>query len=379
MKQNLWVLVWMCVLGPSASAAVAAAEILRVSNDHDSGPGSFRQALAEADTNSDVFVVRFDRDFTVKLRSSLSYRGNKPLTIDGGQAVIDGGNIGHGNILDIHSSAPVVLKNIKFINSRGNGVVVKIPDEAIGNVSVTLDGVEIKQSTLYGLHIDDNFHAKDEGDAGSAAGILLNIYNSAFVDNGVGELDYDGIRVDERGAGDIIAHISDTQINHNGGDGLELDEGGAGNVNLTMIHSELNNNGFFNESDLEDGLDIDEAGAGDVNVTLIGVHADGNHEQGIDLDEFDSGTIELTFSDVHSDDNVNEGIKVDEQHDGDILTFFSHVYVKNAGQEGIRIAQNGNGRVYSELHHVEFPDATYRAGLKDDDGVGKMLLAWLNR
>ena len=379
MKQNLGVGAWMSVFLISSSISIAAADILHVSNGNDSGPGSFRQALSEADANPSITEIRFDRGYALNLRSSLSYHGSQPLSIDGGQAVIDGGGIERSNILNIDTAASIVLKNINFRNSHANGVVVTVPTGAVGNVSVTLDKVSIQQSALYGLHIDDNFHEKDEGDAGSAAGILLTINDSVFVDNGVGELDYDGIRVDERGTGDIVAHVSGSRIDRNGGDGLELDEGGAGNVILTMVNSQLDRNGFFNQADLDDGLDIDEGGAGDVHVTLIGVHANGNYEQGIDLDEYESGTIELAFFDVQANDNASEGIKVDEDSDGDILTHFNRVQVKSGGQEGIQIAQQGVGQVYSALLDVESPDAGYRVERKEDDGLGKMLLAWLKR
>lgn len=371
--------VWIGIVLLATSVSMAAADTVRVSNDHDSGPGSFRQALAQADTDVGINAIRFDRNYTVNLRSPLVFHGSQALTIEGEQAVVDGGDIQQGDILTIHSAAPIVLKNIDFRNSYANGVVVKVPAEAVGTVSVTLDKVVIKKTALFGLHIDDNFHEKDEGDAGSAAGILLNISGSAFIDNGVGELDYDGIRVDERGPGDIVAHISDTRINHNGGDGLELDEGGVGDVIVTMINSHLHENGFFNQADLDDGLDIDEAGSGDVKLTLIGVLADGNHEQGLDLGERDAGTIELAFFDVSADHNVKEGIKVFEDGDGDILTFFNHVKVPDAGPAGIRIAQSGDGRVFSERHDVVTSNDGASVARVADEGTGKLLLAWLKR
>ena len=359
--------------------SVSAKEV-HVTNNLDSGPGSFRAALTLAEQDPKIYKILFEDNFTINLAKELIYMGKQEIAIDGKRSIIDGADVDThlANLLTFRVSNSVTLKNFTFRNSKGSGLVVEIDPESQGNITVSLEKITVANAALYGIHIDDNFDTKDKGNAGSMAGIRLNVSDCAILNNGNGDVDHDGIRIDERGDGDIIAYVSGTQIDRNGGDGFELDEGGNGNVELTMIDSHLNFNGSLNPEDLDDGLDIDEAGNGDVHVTLIGVHSDSNYEEGIDLDELDAGSIELTFYDVHSDHNAREGIHVDEDNTGDIIAYLSHVEVNNLGQQGLRIEQQGSGEVYSQLIAVHSSDQVYQPD-QNSSGSRETLLAWLHR
>ena len=245
---------------------------------------------------------------------------------------------------------------MSVINSATRGIVINIPDNAEGDdINVNLLNVNIANSALYGLHIDDNaneFDEGDEGDEGSAIGIELNIFKSNFTGNGTGAIDFDGIRVDERGEGDIVAKIRNTHIDRNGGDGIELDEAGEGDVVAIMNRVTLNNNGFYNAEDLDDGFDIDEAGDGDIHVYLTGVQANDNMDEGLDFDEEGEGDVLLKAFNVKAMNNFDEGIKVDEEGDGDIKSRLTKVKVINSGDDGIQFTEVGEGKIRARLKKV---------------------------
>lgn len=230
--------------------------------------------------------------------------------------------------------------------------LISLKDAQSEDIKVSLDAVDIHGSALYGLHIDDNADEFDDGEIGSAIGIELNISDSSFKDNGIGAIDFDGIRVDERGQGDIHATIINTHIDSNGGDGLELDEAGRGSVDTILKHVTFNDNGFYNEEDLDDGFDIDERGAGDIDVSLFKVLLNRNQDEGLDIDESGSGSVKVKLQHVIVMDTVDEGIKIDEHGAGNVETMFSNVMVMDGGDDGIQVTEQGNGYIESELQKV---------------------------
>jgi hypothetical protein len=77
--------------------------------------------------------------------------------------------------------------------------------------------------------------------------LKISVPSSVLANNSLSSvklIDFDGIRVDERGQGDIHATIINTHIDSNGGDGLELDEAGRGSIDTILKHVTFNDNGF---------------------------------------------------------------------------------------------------------------------------------------
>src|SRR4029453_15263127 len=114
--------------------------------------------------------------------------------------------------------ADLELRDLTF-QAGEDGVFVPVPGDATGEISVSLRNVNIVDSGLFGLHIDDQ-------SIGLVGSIHLAIWGGSFTNNGTEALDFDGIRVDEGGAGDIAARLSNVVVDGNGADGLELDERG---------------------------------------------------------------------------------------------------------------------------------------------------------
>lgn len=151
------------------------------------------------------------------------------------------------------------------------------------------------------------------------AGIALTLHRVTVRDNGfaTGRDDFDGIRINEGAAGDVVLTVRQTQVVNNAADGIEIDEKGSGSVFTTVHNSVFNDNGTQPQlpEDLEDGFDIDEAGPGGIEVRLVHVSVSANENQGIDLDEEGSGSVDVRGTDVRAIGNRNEGVKISEVAD----------------------------------------------------------------
>lgn len=357
------------LLAMSVAAAMAntsfASSSIQVSDEE-----SLRSAFEAASFDSSIDTLVFERNTRIELTEPVVYSGSQALSIFGNGAVIDGSLAGEFVLDDdltaitedgslvFNTSAALTIRHLSVINSATRGIVVNIPSDATGaDVAVTLDRVKVRNSALFGLHIDDNADEFDDGLSGSSVGVHLQVLYSVFTENGTGAIDFDGIRVDERGEGDITAFFYDTRINANGGDGMELDEAGDGDVMASLLNVKLNNNGYYNAEDLDDGFDVDEAGEGDVRLILKNVKINGNLDEGLDVDEAGEGSVELRLRKVTARDNADEGVKVDEEDEGDIRANLKQLTVRRSGDDGIQFTELGEGKIDAKLNEVVVRDS----------------------
>ena len=335
---------------------------------------SLRKAITAANSDKNISQITFKKEAKIQLTSPIIYTGQQALLIEGNNAEINGEKAGKSESfyddvekmttvrtqdgsLMFNTAANISIHNLSVVKSHTRGIVVTIPVEAKGNdAMLTLNNVSVLDSRLYGLHIDDNSDELDDGDTGADIGVHLQISHSKFINNGTGAIDFDGIRVDERGNGDITADIVDTDISHNGGDGIELDEGGNGGVQANMINVALNENGFYNESDLDDAFDIDEAGPGEIDVKLINVMLTNNKDQGLDFDEEGAGDADVLLYNVVATNTLKEAIKIDEEDAGNINANLFKVKVTKGADDGIQLTELGAGKITALLNDVQATD-----------------------
>lgn len=342
---------------------------------------SLRAAIAAANLDNSIEKIVFGKNAYISLSAPVIYTGSQDLKLIGKGATIDGSSAGsfvldgdltavtEDGTLIFNTAGDISIHNLTVKDSATRGIVMNIPDDADDSrINVDLHKVNIINSALYGLHIDDNANVFDDGNQGSAIGIDLKITRSNFIGNGTGAIDFDGIRVDERAEGDINALIVHTHINGNGGDGIELDEAGEGSVDITMVQVTINNNGFYNEEDLDDGFDIDEADNGDIEAKLVGVEVNGNMDEGLDFDEAGDGDVEIKLNNVSAHNNSDEGIKIDEENEGNIEIKFRKVDVIGSGDDGIQFTELGTGEVEGVLKKVTANDNA-KYGIKIEQWV----------
>lgn len=323
---------------------------------------SLHQAVYNASLDSSISRIVFAPGVEIFLSAPVVYFGTQSLKLVGNGAIIDGSGAGSFTLDDdltaittdgslvFNTEGDISIRNLTIRDSATRGIVVNIPVDASGDdIQVSLHRVNVVGSALFGLHVDDNDSEFDDGETGSSVGIYLSMSFSNFVGNGTGAIDFDGVRVDERGEGSIEAVLFHTHIDGNGGDGMELDEAGEGDVSASLFHVSLNNNGFYNEEDLDDGFDIDEAGEGDVNVSLFAVQANGNMDEGLDFDEEGDGNVIAKLRRVVARNNSDEAFKIDEEGGGDIRVALKRVKIVNSGDDGIQFTELGEGRIDASM------------------------------
>ncbi|MCF6204094.1 MAG: right-handed parallel beta-helix repeat-containing protein [Methylococcaceae bacterium] len=351
------------ILNYTLLAFVASTNAKAINMVHDEA--SLQTAMVEANADSSIYKIVFEKNAKIILTKPAIYNGKQAIILDGNNAIINGAAASSflldRNLTATHekgslifnTAADIKINNLTVKKSATRGIVINIPGNATDDdIMVTLHKVNVLDSALYGLHIDDNTDNFDDGLFGSKIGIKLKISKSNFTGNGISAIDFDGIRIDERGEGNIDVRIKNTHIDGNGGDGIELDEAGDGDVTVNMEHVTLNNNGFYNKNDFDDGFDIDEAGNGDIKVHLSQVQVNENMDEGLDFDEADSGDLLLNFNKVRIVNNLDEGIKIVEKNEGDIKAKLTKIKVKKNGSDGIQFTELGAGEIRVTLKKI---------------------------
>jgi hypothetical protein len=187
-------------LGPLLPVAVVQAASLVVTNLSDSGAGSLRQAITDANASAADDTITFSVSGTIVLGSTLpsivaaSTAG--ALTIDGsGQTITVSGN-NSVQVIIVNSGADLTVKHLNIGNASGNtggGLVnfsgtVTITDSTFSNNSASSGGGGIVNSSGTVIIADSTFSSNSSG-LSSGGGIAnfsgtVTITNSTFSSNG---------------------------------------------------------------------------------------------------------------------------------------------------------------------------------------------------
>jgi hypothetical protein len=295
-------------------------------------------------------------------------------------------------------------------------------------VHLVLQDVSVSGVAYHGVHVSDCDLADECGSGsggggdGAPASVVVDLGSVDIRDVGIGAFDADGIRVDERGDGDLHFNAYRSTFSDIGADGVELDEGDAGDVVALVSDSRfLDNGGYcdpgvlgpllpaeaegefgdgekreadlpakvtgsaddrcfehevliydtgFIESyqigiDLDDGIDIDEAGEGDLRLVMTDSEVRGNLDEGVDLDEEDAGNAVVSYVRTTVRHNTDDGIRTSESGAGDLTGLVYAVTARNNGGNGIRLDHSGDG----DLSVSVFKTRTSNNDDGDDTGV----------
>jgi hypothetical protein len=376
----------------------------------------------------------------IEIWSTVQYGGRAPLTLVGtGQTVRTEHDL---TLLAVTEGADLRVSNLDFqgpggfsINNRGDldgeagkGIFVDVRDDQRGRVNVMLTNVGVSGVANHGIHISDCDLADACGSGGGGGGdgsraSISVVLNGVTVDDvGNGKFDADGLRVDERGEGDIIAFIRNASFTRVGADGVELDEGDDGNVRARAFRSDFSNNGAycdpgllavflpdpdeaeFDESeevtpgaippqvsgspddqcferevdlydsgfveayefgiDVDDGIDIDEAGAGSLVTSMVRSTIGDNLDEGVDFDEEDAGDARVRFVNTDAFGNADDGFKVSEAGEGAVLGAMRRATSTDNGGKGAVFEEEDEGDLFVSVV------GTTTAGNDDEDDTG---------
>lgn len=414
------------LLALAALPSLASAPLL-VTTGADTGEGSFRAALETASRDTQtrpIFIVTGD---DIDIQTTLAYSGRAPLEIYGnGQTVHARENV---TLLEISEGADLSVSKLHFkgqggfsIENRGDedgsggkGIFLDVRDDQTGVVHMVLENVSVSGVAYHGIHVSDCDLADECGGGsggggdGAPASINAELTDVRIERVGLGSFDADGIRIDERGDGDIRFASYNSVFRKVGADGVELDEGDAGSVYASTVENRFLDNGDYCDPrilhsylpdepdgefddgetseadlpaavtdspddrcfereislhasgfveayefsiDLDDGIDIDEAGDGDLVMTMTDSEITGNLDEGVDLDEEDAGNAVISHVRSFADHNTDDGFRTSEAGPGDLIAVVFEVGAWKNGGNGLRFDEAGPGTVAVTIHRV---------------------------
>ncbi len=293
---------------------------------------------------------------SIAINQPLVYAGTAPLSINGSGLVINDAGLQGEPMLHVSQGADLTLNNLSLVGpggyslenqGGGKGIYVEVPMERVGVVSVRLTDVTVKDTGNHGVHIsdcslgDDCGAGQGGGGDGSPASFHVQLNRVTIDGAGNGKQDADGLRVDDRGEGDIFLSATNSVFTYVGGDGIELDEGNEGSVLINVRNSDFVHNGAYcsdefvddpialdpscdddGDPDVDDAFDIDEAGPGGIAGTIANLKIIDNYDEGLDFDtegEGDDNAVDLDIMNVYATGNADEAIKVSEEGNASVV------------------------------------------------------------
>ncbi|MEZ4553648.1 MAG: right-handed parallel beta-helix repeat-containing protein [Dehalococcoidia bacterium] len=390
----------LLVLGSGARPVEAATTVL-VFSTADSGPGTFRAAIDQANNNSNVGYIRFLTNGPITLQDPVVYEGSQPLTLAGlfntviqGQSTNPVGNTDlvcnvddDEGLFESNGGADLTLVSLTFQNNPcGNGVYVYLYGDE--DVSITLNRVAARNNDEDGVRIEE--------DSGCDRGTNINLTVTTSTFSGNGD---DGLEINDEGDGDVTASLRFSAFRDNGEDGFDIYEECDGDVSLTTLSSTFNDNGWDEEDG--EGIDVDEYGSGYVEVTLNGLDASRNTDDGVDIEEYDGSYVEsvalqreetdssevqqsaatdgpqtatcegdnltLTVNGGRASDNGSDGFEVDEEDCGSLYMTVTAVVASGNDDDGFDAAEYGPGDLDFTAGSATAADNN---GHDDEDGNG---------
>jgi hypothetical protein len=160
---------------PLLAPAPARAASFTVTNTNDSGPGSLRQAILDANLITGADTITFDVSGTITLASTLPAIDDE-LTIDGsGQSIIISGD-NKVRVITVNGGATLNLTGLTIANGLCNNCA--------GGGLYTEDGtININHGTFSGNSADCGPDCGISGGAIANRGSVLNVSNSTFAGN----------------------------------------------------------------------------------------------------------------------------------------------------------------------------------------------------
>ncbi len=450
---------YMAVAAGLALNTQLASAITLVTNGDDSGEGSLRAALELASSNPAALPIIVSSSVTdIQLSTTLDYTGERPLVLFGsGQAVNMPFN---QTILQSSTGASMRISGLDFIgpggfdiNNRGDlngevagkGIFIDVADEQVAAVQLVLNDVTVQGVANHGIHVSDCNLADDCGGGGggagegSAASIVIALSGVTVADAGNGRFDADGLRVDERGIGNVTYRIFNSTFVDVGADGIELDEGQDGSVTGEVAATAFIDNGAYCDPalleaylpvpdeaefeegeatdddipgpvtgspddrcferevsyydsgavesyefgiDVDDAFDIDEAGMGSIKSAVVAAEIVGNYDEGLDFDEEDQGNIILIVDSISGENNTDDAVKLSEKGMGGVTAIVSSSDIFDNDGKGLVFEEADAGNLdglvfFSELTGNDDGETQIEA-VQEDAGTGTLVIELTN-
>ena len=169
-----------------------------------------------------------------------------------------------------------------------------------GDFVVDMTNVEASRNLEEGVDFEEDDDFAGGGD------LVTTLVGVTANDNEGGDA---GLKIREKGDGNLAANVRDALANANDGDGVNLREDAAGSLVGSVDHSTARENDG-------DGLEFEENGAGDLSATADQSTNDGNGQDGVEFDENGAGDLAGTVSRGSASNNDAAGVRADQQVPG---------------------------------------------------------------
>ena len=341
-----------------------------VTNTNDSGPGSLRQALADA---SDGDIIGFAVTGTIGLTSGeLLVAKNITISGPGAENLAVNGNT-KSTVFHVAPGETVTISGLTIINGYTTGSGGGIHND---HAALTLNDCTITGNQGGGIY----------NDAENSGGALLEINNSSVTDNSGG-----GIYNDALGGGVATLNITDSSLNNNYSGGAILSRGWLctfcprGTATVQITNSSITGNG---STPYGGAIYTDTGGpCCPVTVSLTNSTVSGNAEAGVHV----SIEAALLVSNSTISGNSGGGIYTDlgaptggstvvnsTMNDNQVEIWYGGAYIKNTifnvSPGGHSIVSDGFNTIMSDGYNVSSDDgAGYLNGPGDQINIDPML------
>lgn len=387
-------------------AAPVSADTFLVTNFNASGDGSLQAALDAAGATEEMSTIFITQaEGWIEAPNGLRYEGRGSLRIFGNDVTIS--TTRNETVLSVIGPEYLNLSHVQLLGGggysmeardadapAGAGLFFDVADDTIGRALLELQAVTVRDVPGHGIHVSDCMPVEtcDTGAGAEDAGIEVRLSDIVITEVGQGSHDADGIRVDERGRGDITLMGQQVAVYGVGGDGIELDEDQDGDVVVDLIRAYFTENGSYCDPavleaflpdtmegefdqgqmavadlpqlgagvpdpacieldldtyddgsveafeyaiDVDDGLDLDEGGPGDIVASFTAGEMLGNFDEGYDFDEAGPGDIDVVFTGIIGNGNIDDAIKLSEEGPGNVYMTATAVETSSNGGVGI--------------------------------------------
>jgi hypothetical protein len=269
-----------------------------------------------------------------------------------GLRVNDGGN----------GDLNVAISLSRFDHNGADGI--ELDERAAGNAMFRVTGSQITRNGSFDVteaDLDDGMDVDESGEGALVGKVIASAANDNyeegwdFNENDAGDFRVDmtlseasrnleeGVDFEEdddfQGGGDLVTTLIGIKADGNGpgGDaGLKIRERGDGNLDATVRGAQTNGN-------LSGGINVREQGNGDLQVGIERAVASGNGLAGINIREDDAGNLAATFDRSTTDGNTGHGTDLDENGAGDLTATMSRGSSSSNGGAGVRADQQLTG------------------------------------
>jgi hypothetical protein len=258
-----------------------------------------------------------------------------------GESDRDGLRVDEGGLGNLNA----VISLAKVEGTGGDGI--ELDERGDGDVVFNVSASEVEENGSRDPDDLEDGLDVDEWDAGSVIGKVI---ASSFDDNFEECID-----LNENDAGDFKVDLTAVSASNCGEEGVDFEEdddfAGGGDLVATLIGVKANGNGAGGDA----GLKIREKGDGNLDATVRNAQANGNEADGIQIREDALGNLVATVdrseanNNLGGDESDGNGVNFDENSDGELNATLSRSNSGGNAAAGVRADEGGAGGATSAL------------------------------